>query len=315
MSQTRQLGQVDDEYPHAYGYCQCGCGKRTSLLYNGEYAKFCNARHNPRYRTQEERRREAEKERKRETQRAASYVPLSSGTLGEKKPGYELGWGYCQCGCGKETSITQGKAARFVAGHSSRTVEARERSSRLGTELLQTRLRSGSLPLGRSIQGTHFSAMNDREMTFMSTYERRAFEILDVLESVASYEEQPYTITYEYCGAKSQYTPDALVRFKDGHTAILEIKPRSKLASPKVAAKAQAALAFCHERGIRYMIWTEDFLRLQDFKRKTVSVEGPLAELCRLDYIESIIGTTVTEIDTRLAARRHGVHTACHPRA
>ena len=240
---------------------------------------------------------------------------LSTGVLDEVKPLYELGWGRCQCGCGSLTKIMQGKAFRFVAGHSCRTVEARERSSRVGTQVLRSRIGHGTLHFGRSIQGSHFSVKNDRQVSYMSSYEKRAFEILDVLDNVASYEEQPYTISYEIDGVRCQYTPDIIIRFKDKSSALVEVKPRSKLTSQKVVAKACAAIAFCHEKGIQYMIWTEDFLLLQSFKRANQTNSGPLAEFSRFDHIESILKTTMKDIQARLDARRKTIHCMFHPRA
>src|SRR5262245_20324551 len=111
MKQTPSLRQVDGDFQHGYGYCQCGCGRRTKLLYNGEYSQYLSARHHPQYKTRAERQREAEVEKRRLT----SYVLLSRGTLGERMVGYEMGWGFCQCGCGEKTSINRDKAARFVA--------------------------------------------------------------------------------------------------------------------------------------------------------------------------------------------------------
>lgn len=315
-----QLGDITNEYPHGYGFCQCGCGKKTSILYTGVYCKYLGSRHHPANiakREREKRIKERILKRQLRVEQGLSPPPFTNttGVLGEILPGYELGWGICQCGCGEHTRIYQGKAVRYLPGHYSRTNEAREQFSRAGTELLKRRLSDDTLGLGSSVRGRYFSNVNGREMVFMSSYERRAFEILDVIDGIDSYEEQPFSISYIYDNAKAQYTPDIVVRFKDNQSAILEVKPRAKLSSPKVIAKAQAAVSFCETKGLHFMIWTEDFLRLQNYKRKIRTCISPLDKYCRLDYIENILRVNVEEIDRLLTMAIHSTHNNYHPRS
>jgi hypothetical protein len=248
---------------------------------------------------------------------------------------YPYGYGYCQCGCGKKTMLLyNGSHAAFVSathhpryrnkderterlrnGRNAPTTAARERQSRIATEVFRARLCDGTFRAGRAIGGTYFSNKNDRHMVFMSSYERRAFEILDAVDSVRSYEEQPYAISYCYRGARLQYVPDAIVRFKDGRSALLEIKPRSQLTKEKIIAKAKAAISFCQRRGLQYMIWTEDLLRLQGFKCNPEWHQGCLSEYCNVGYIESVLVTKVEQIQRVLDCRREDVYRKHHPRA
>ena len=91
----------------------------------------------------------------------------------------------------------------------------------------------------------------------MSLYEKKAYQILDSMESVTSYEEQPFTISYEYDGQLFTYIPDILVYLIDGSMRLIEVKPEERLSSPRVQAKHAAAEAFCIKKGWAFMVLME----------------------------------------------------------
>ena len=40
-----QFGRISSEYPHGYGYCQCGCGRVTKVLQTGGLDRYFDADH------------------------------------------------------------------------------------------------------------------------------------------------------------------------------------------------------------------------------------------------------------------------------
>lgn len=133
-----EIGQKTPDYPHGYGFWQCGCGKKTKPLYFGNYARYANVTHHPNpMQDQKLRRYLPQISRKRKAASHAVSVGhpepkpkgdpdlLSSVEVGDVVPGFEKGWGYCQCGCGGQTRIYKGGARRFIVGHSSKTPEFR----------------------------------------------------------------------------------------------------------------------------------------------------------------------------------------------
>ncbi len=46
-----KIGQISAEYPHGYGFCQCGCGEPTRMLKHGMHAMYVNAGHHPKLRS------------------------------------------------------------------------------------------------------------------------------------------------------------------------------------------------------------------------------------------------------------------------
>lgn len=54
-----------------------------------------------------------------------------------------------------------------------------------------------------------------------------------------------------------KYYPDFLVRYKDGRTELIEVKPKRKLEQAVIKKKMAAALLWCAEHGMTYRIVTE----------------------------------------------------------
>ena len=239
------IGDITPDYPHGYGYCQCGCGNRTKPYYNS-FRKYFRATHNPL--------------RANRKTKALSRRYRNIRSLGDIVKGYEKGWGYCQCGCGEKTTIYNGKARRYVVGHKSKTPEFRAAQSRRASEQIHYRDPSPFARYGNSISGSHFSPKLNRPVGFMSLYEKKLFEILDSMENVESYLEQPITLPYQYTGHAFNYTPDVLVELKSTRRALIEVKPKSMVDYPRTVAKHNAAREYCAERGIEFIVVTEDQL-------------------------------------------------------
>jgi len=54
-----------------------------------------------------------------------------------------------------------------------------------------------------------------------------------------------------------KYYPDFLVKYKDGRSELIEIKPKRKLEQAAVKKKMAAALLWCAKHGMTYRIITE----------------------------------------------------------
>jgi hypothetical protein len=97
-------------------------------------------------------------------------------------------------------------------------------------------------------------------ISYRSTWERRAYEILDSFTFVSRYEIEPFGIPYFFEGSWHKYYPDILATYIDGYVCLIEVKPRELLKDPQIAAKSAAAKAYCNNRGWSYWIWSEDHI-------------------------------------------------------
>ncbi len=48
------IGESSPEYPHGYGFCQCGCGSKAKLLRNGLYSKYADFTHHPSFKSRQQ---------------------------------------------------------------------------------------------------------------------------------------------------------------------------------------------------------------------------------------------------------------------
>ena len=113
-----------------------------------------------------------------------------------------------------------------------------------------------------------YSEKNGKEIYFQSWFERGAFEVLEKLTFVKSYERCPYVVDYEFEEKHKKYIPDILVTYQDGIQEVIEIKPKYQLDRLQNKAKLEAA----RNKFERFSVWTEDNLsfgfRKRDFKLK-----------------------------------------------
>lgn len=284
-----EIGQKTPDYPHGYGFCQCGCGRRTNFFYFGEYSRYANARHHPYYKVWKSQAYLAQITREREAAvlpaapKAKGYPdPPSSVKIGDVVIGFENGWGCCQCGCDGRTNIyKKGHARRFIMGHSSKTPESRSAQSLRAAVQAREAEFSPYVRFGRSVRGTHLSPKLGRPVNFMSLYEKKAFEVLDLMHIVSGYEEQPFDLPYFYEGNRFTYIPDVLVYLADSRKVLLEIKPESRLKSPRVQAKHAAAQAFCRNKGMFFMVVTETQL----FKEQRIEFGELSAGACGVSVV------------------------------
>ncbi|MEI7485953.1 MAG: TnsA endonuclease N-terminal domain-containing protein [Chryseobacterium sp.] len=119
---------------------------------------------------------------------------------------------------------------------------------------------NGFDPKTHHIRGVHHSTkIPSGQGVFRSSYEKKAFMILDNDESVVSYEIEKITIKYFNPIKKidSLYVIDILVKHKDGTSKLIEVKPQSWLLDSVIQAKIEAGKIKAAEIGLPFEVWTE----------------------------------------------------------
>lgn len=109
----------------------------------------------------------------------------------------------------------------------------------------------------RSITGRFPSVVNCRCIHYESAVERDFFLSLEFDPTVLSYEEQPIRITGIDNGKSISYTPDCLVKFKDGKPSrLVEIKYLEELREKEheFAARFKLGRDHCEKSGMEFHI-------------------------------------------------------------
>lgn len=119
-------------------------------------------------------------------------------------------------------------------------------------------------------EGFFKSVKNGKEIHYRSNFECSFYKMLELLDTVASYEAEPFKIPYFFKGRSHHYIPDILVTMKNGKKELWEVKPKVQTKLPKNQAKWVAAHQYCTVRGMRFIVCTEKKLQLitEDVKRQ-----------------------------------------------
>lgn len=87
--------------------------------------------------------------------------------------------------------------------------------------------------------------------------------LLDFDSMVDSFEEQPFRIRYVLDGKTRHYTPDMLVLTKDGRRLVVEVKPKSKVSTPKNDLLFRIVTALCEAEDHKFVVVTVEMIRQQ----------------------------------------------------
>ena len=112
---------------------------------------------------------------------------------------------------------------------------------------------------GHYIRGTYTSPIAG-ECKFRSGWEYKIMIHLDSSPDVEFWSYEKTVIEYvSNVRTKKvrKYYPDFLVRYRDGRTELIEVKPKRKLEQATIKKKMAAALLWCAEHGMTYRIVTE----------------------------------------------------------
>jgi hypothetical protein len=112
---------------------------------------------------------------------------------------------------------------------------------------------------GHYIRGTYTSPIAG-ECKYRSGWELKVMVYLDENPEVEAWSYEKTVIEY-VSNVRSKkirkYYPDFFVKYKDGRTELIEVKPKRKLEQLTVKKKADAAREWCKVNGLTYKILTE----------------------------------------------------------
>jgi hypothetical protein len=126
-----------------------------------------------------------------------------------------------------------------------------------------------------------YSYLNSAMMFCESKLEMDALMKLEFDDSVESYVTQPASYAYRVGGRLTRYTPDILVKYKDGRFVFVEVKPFAKSQSKRFTAKFNRLLQMFNETiGHPFELWTcrniRKEKRIQNFEQLYVFLNEAL---------------------------------------
>lgn len=102
------------------------------------------------------------------------------------------------------------------------------------------------------------------DVFYRSSYEKKAYEMLDADKNIISYQPEPFSIDYHNAEGKTRrYRPDILVNKAKGKTTLIEVKPEWKLKDALTILKLDAGKNYAKQKGWRFEVWTEKKLKLK----------------------------------------------------
>lgn len=139
--------------------------------------------------------------------------------------------------------------------------EVKEKQSRS----LSQRILDGTFkPFGKNFKtGYFFSNKNQRDYYYRSSYELLAYQKLELLPEVKTYDVEPFKIPYtDTKGIVRNYIPDILINYDEGLKELIEVKPENLLKDEIVQIKIESARQYYKDNGMNFNIWTEKYLEL-----------------------------------------------------
>lgn len=97
------------------------------------------------------------------------------------------------------------------------------------------------------------------DIFYRSSYEKKAYLILDSDDTVVNYSAEKHRIPYQHPEKKtaSTYLVDIEVEYVDGNKTIIEVKPHAWLNDDVVIAKVDAAILFAEDHDMKFEVWSE----------------------------------------------------------
>ncbi len=114
-------------------------------------------------------------------------------------------------------------------------------------------------PKSRGKSGDFYSPKNRQWVHYRSKLELKMYHLLEIMSQVKRYHVEPIHIPYVINGKWRTYIPDLRVRYTDGTTDLIEIKPQHLKDDPVNQAKWKAARKWCKGRSVptKFRVWTE----------------------------------------------------------
>lgn len=128
-----------------------------------------------------------------------------------------------------------------------------------------------------------------KTVSYRSLWERQVFKWCDTNPDVLRWSSEETVVPYR-CKTDNRihrYFVDLKIKFKNGQTYLIEIKPKKQTQEPKVKSrktkayitevltyaknisKWKAAQEYCADRGMKFEVWTEDTIKALGIKLLT----------------------------------------------
>lgn len=110
----------------------------------------------------------------------------------------------------------------------------------------------------RNHKGFFYSTKNQKDLYYRSSYELKAYQILESDNSVVLYKSEPFSIPYvDEEGITRRYIPDILITYNNSTQRLIEIKPKNLLSIIKNQLKIESGKRYCEENNLFFEVWTE----------------------------------------------------------
>ena len=120
---------------------------------------------------------------------------------------------------------------------------------------------------GWAKKGEVFSTKANRKISYRSSWEKRAIELLEDDPDVTSFQFEPMRIPYMRVeGGREHlrnYVPDFLVTYANGQKVLIEVKPECYLDAGVNVAKFAAAREWCEQNAATFRVWTQTDLGME----------------------------------------------------
>lgn len=122
-----------------------------------------------------------------------------------------------------------------------------ERAAKRNAETVYTHGKSG-----------FYDSKKAGKVYYRSSYELKAYELLDSDIKVISFTPEPFHIEYTNDeGNTRHYRPDILINLKSGKKKLVEVKPLWKLSQASTQLKINAGKKYAMKNGMGWQVWTE----------------------------------------------------------
>ena len=151
-------------------------------------------------------------------------------------------------------NISRGRK-KMIAEQGGFTQEHREKIS----EAVVRQYEKGFEPKLHHRRGWHYSPKLKKKVYYRSSYEKKAYMLLDADDSVKRYEVESVKIKYWNPKKKinSTFLVDIQVFYKDGRESLVEVKPTTWLKDIEVQAKITAGSRYAAQQECSFEMWDE----------------------------------------------------------
>lgn len=116
---------------------------------------------------------------------------------------------------------------------------------------------------GAIVRGKFPSRKTGRMIGHEKLLELDAIYLFETAPQVATYVEQPQTITYPDGPRVRRYTPDFLLTLANGEHVVIEVKPRIYVNDPEVSHKLRRITDHMAREGRDFVILTDEVIRVE----------------------------------------------------